>query len=104
MEKKKHELAVIERWDISKKQTGGGGAAVLLDLTQDICHLYYGTTEPSLLKVFMQHTPNISINWSLLKGSGRLFDAEQLNDTQRVISETTHGLQASLVLEVFWEF
>lgn len=83
-----------------------GGVAVLLDSTQDICHFYYGTSETSaLLILFMQHIQNMSIYWYLLKG--RLYDAEQFSDTQRIISETAHGPQASnslLVLAVFREF
>lgn len=101
MEKKKHELAVIEGWDILKKQKGAQNS-----LIQYIYHFYYCTSETSpLLIFFMHYIQNISIYWSLTEeGSGRLFDAEQFNDIQRIISETTHGPQASKSLYVLVGF
>lgn len=71
---------------------GGGGRAVELDSTyfsSSFC--FNGTSETSALLIqFMQHIQIKSVSLSLL--NGRLFDAEQFNDTQ-MISETTHGIK-----------
>lgn len=85
----------------------GRGGAIELDSTQDICHFYYGTSETSAFfdQIHATYSKYINVYWSLL--NGRLFVTQQFSDTQRIISETTHGPQASnslLVLSFFRDF
>lgn len=55
MEKKKHELAVIARWDIWKRAKKRERRRAV----ENICHLYYSTSETSARFI---HAKTFSIN------------------------------------------
>lgn len=60
------------------------------DSTQVICHFHFGTSNKSAIlnscNIFKTHK---------FIGNGRSFDAEQLNDTERLKSAATHNPLAS---------
>ena len=93
MEKKKHELSVIEGWDILKRQKEDAKELDLTYLSFVLLHIRKITTFNNYSCNIFKIYPWIGLLSE--EGSLRLLDTEQFKDIQRIISETTHGPHAS---------